>query len=170
MNRTTWLQGRRMERFEDVLGRFESKRLSALDAAELLGMSERSFRRNRQRYEEEGLEGLFDRRLGKASACRVPVHQVAWVLEEYRTRHVGWTVKHCHDHLCDHRGFTLSYTWTKTTLQRAGLVPKAPRRGAHRRRRPRKPCVGMMLHQSLPPRRRGTAHAMNGWPARRHAT
>ena len=44
-------------------------------------------------------------------------------------------------------GFAWSYTWTKTTLQRAGLVSKAPRRGAHRRRRPRKPCVGMMLHQ-----------------------
>ena len=59
----------------------------------------------------------------------------------------GLTVKHFHDHLCAHHGFAWSYTWTKTTLQRAGLVSKAPRRGAHRRRRPRKPCVGMMLHQ-----------------------
>ena len=101
MNRTTWLQERRMEKFEDVLGRFEAKRLSAMDAAELLGMSERSFRRYRQRYEEEGLEGLFDRRLGKASARRVPVDRIEWMLEEYRTRHVGWTVKHFHDHLRD---------------------------------------------------------------------
>ena len=147
MNRTAWLQERRMEKFQDVLGRFEAKRLSARDAAELLGMSERSFRRYRHRYEEEGLEGLFDRRLGKASARRVPVDRVEWVLEEYRTRHVGWTVKHFHDHLREHHGFTLSYTWTKTTLQRAGLVSRAPKRGAHRRRRPRKPCVGMMLHQ-----------------------
>ena len=62
-------------------------------------MSERSFRRYRHRYEEEGLEGLLDRRLGKASARRVPVDRVEWVLKEYRTRHVGWTVKHFHDHL-----------------------------------------------------------------------
>ena len=147
MNRTTWLQERRMEKFHDVLGRFSAKRLSALDAAELLGMSERSFRRYRQRYEEEGLEGLFDRRLGKASSRRVPVDEVQWVVGEYRTRHGGWTVKHFHDHLRAHHGFTLSYTWTKTVLHGAGLVRKAPRRGAHRRRRPRKPCVGMMLHQ-----------------------
>ena len=73
MTRTAWLQERRMEKFQDVLGRFEAKRLSARDAAELLGMSERSFRRYRHRYEEEGLQGLFDRRLGKASARRVPV-------------------------------------------------------------------------------------------------
>ena len=110
-------------------------------------MSERSFHRYRQRYEEEGPDGLFDRRLGKASARRVPADRVEWVLEQYRTRYRGWTVKHFHDHLRDRHGFAWSYTWTKTTLQRAGLVPKAPRRGAHRRRRPRKPCVGMMLHQ-----------------------
>ena len=63
MSRTPWLQERRMEKFDDVLGRFEAKRLSAMDAAELLGMSERTFRRYRRRYEEEGREGLFDRRL-----------------------------------------------------------------------------------------------------------
>ena len=147
MSRTTLLQERRMQTFQNVLGHWQARRLSALEAAEMLGISERSFRRYRRRYEDDGLDGLFDRRLDKASARRVPCDQVAWVLEQYRTRHVGWTVKHFHDHLCAHHGFAWSYTWTKTTLQRAGLVSKAPRRGAHRRRRPRKPCVGMMLHQ-----------------------
>ena len=136
-----------MQTFHDVLGHWQARRLSALEAAELLGMSERSFCRYRQRYEEEGLDGLFDRRLGKASARRVPADQVAWVLEQYESRHRDWTVKHFHDHLRAHHGFAWSYTWTKAVLQRAGLVSKARRRGAHRRRRPRKPCVGMMLHQ-----------------------
>ena len=147
MSRTTLLQERRMQTFQDVLGHWQARRLSALEAAEMLGMSERSFRRYRRRYEDDGLDGLFDRRLDKASARRVPADRIEWVLEQYRTRHTGWTVKHFHDHLCAHHGFAWSYTWTKTTLQRAGLVSKAPRRGAHRRRRPRKPCVGMMLHQ-----------------------
>ena len=147
MSRTTLLQERRMQTFQNVLGHWQARRLSALEAAEMLGMSERSFRRYRRRYEDDGLDGLFDRRLDKASARRVPADRIEWVLEQYRTRHVGWTVKHFHDHLRAHHGFAWSYTWTKTTLQRAGLVSKAPRRGAHRRRRPRKPCVGMMLHQ-----------------------
>ena len=82
MNRTMWLQERRMEKFCDVLGRYEAKRLSALDAAELLGMSERGFRRYRRRYEEEGLDGLFDRRLGKGSARRVSVDRIEWMLEQ----------------------------------------------------------------------------------------
>lgn len=147
MTRTAWLQERRMQKFRDVLSRWEAKTLSSLEASEILGMSERTFRRYRQRLEAEGTEGLADRRLGRASARRVPVDQVAWVLEQYRTVYPGWTVKHFHDHLCTHHGFRWGYTWTKNRLQAAGLVSRAPKRGVHRRRRPRRPCIGMMLHQ-----------------------
>lgn len=147
MNRTAWLQDRRMQKFRDVLSRWERKDLSALEAAEILGVSERQFRRYRRRYEEEGLGGLVDRRLGKASARRVPVDKVAWMLAEYRTHHLGWNVKHFHEHIREQHGFGWGYTWTKTQLHTAGLVERAARRGVHRRKRPRKPCEGMMLHQ-----------------------
>jgi transposase len=147
MNRTAWLQDRRMQKFRDVLSRWESKSLSALEAAEILGCSERQFRRYRARYEEEGLDGLLDKRLGKASAKRVPADQVAWLLEQYRTQYRGWNVKHFHEQLQKRQSFGWGYTWTKTQLHAAGLVERAKRRGAHRRKRPRKPCAGMMLHQ-----------------------
>ena len=136
-----------MKKFRDVLSRWEAKKLSALEAAELLGMSERTFRRYRQRYEEEGNEGLIDRRLGKASARRVSADRIAWLLDLYRTQYRGWNVKHFHEHLQKRFGFDWGYTWTKTQLQVSGLVARAARRGAHRRKRPRKPCEGMMLHQ-----------------------
>jgi transposase len=147
MNRATWAQDRRMKKFRDVLSRWERRELSCLEAGELLGVSERQFRRYRERYEEGGIEGLLDRRLGKASARRAPVDQVAWVVETYRRHHMGWTVKHFHDHLVKHHSFGWGYTWVKTQLHTAGLVDRAKRRGAHRRKRERKPCVGMMLHQ-----------------------
>ena len=147
MNRTTWLQDRRMEKFCDLLSRWKARELSAQDAGEILGFSERQFRRYRRRYEEEGLTGLFDKRLGKASARRVPIDQVSWMLSEYRTHYTGWTVKHFFDHLRKQHNFRWSYTWVKTQLHTARLVMPAPRRGAHRRKRPRKPCIGMMLHQ-----------------------
>ena len=99
MNRTTWLQDRRMQKFRDVLSRWESKELSAMEAGELLGCSERQFRRYRARYEEEGLDGLLDRRLGKPSARRVPADEIAWMLEQYRTHYRGWNVKHFHEQL-----------------------------------------------------------------------
>jgi transposase len=151
MNRTTWLQDRRMQKFRDVLSRWERKELSAQEAGEILGVSERQFRRYRHRYEEDGLAGLADRRLGKASAKRVPVDKVTWMLGQYRTRHMGWNVKHFHEHLQRQYGFAWGYTWTKTQLYAAGLVARSGRRGPHRRKRPRKPCVGMMLHQDASP-------------------
>jgi transposase len=147
MNRTTWLQDRRMLKFRDILSRWERKDLSAMEAGEILGMSERQFRRYRARYEEDGLEGLIDRRLDKASAKRVPVDEIGWMLEEYRSHHLGWNVKHFHEHLRERHSFRWGYTWVKTQLHTAGLVERAKRRGPHRRKRPRKPCVGMMLHQ-----------------------
>jgi transposase len=147
MNRTMWLQDRRMQKFRDVLSRWERKELSAMEAGELLGFSERQFRRYRRRYEEEGLAGLIDKRLGRASARRVPVDEIAWMLDQYRSQYLGWNVKHFHEQLQKRHDFGWGYTWTKTQLHTAGLVERAKRRGAHRRKRPRKPCEGMMLHQ-----------------------
>lgn len=147
MNRTAWLQDRRMTKFSEVLCRWRMKTLSASEAGEILGMSERSFRRFRQRYEDEGEAGLVDKRVGRASAKRVPVDRLSWMLDLYASQYRGWNASHFHEHLVKRFGFDWGYTWTKTQLQSAGLIIRAPRRGAHRRKRPRKPCEGMMLHQ-----------------------
>jgi hypothetical protein len=147
MNRTMWLQDRRMQKFEDVLLRWQRRTLTMVEAGELLGMSERQFRRYRDRYEEEGVEGLLDRRLGKPSSRRVPMRDIRLMLHLYENAYRGWNVKHFHEHLVRDHNFQWGYTFVKTQLQVAGLVPRAPRRGAHRRKRERKPCEGMMLHQ-----------------------
>lgn len=147
MNRATWLQDRRMQKFRDVLSRWESGSLSMLEAGELLGMSERQFRRYRDRYEEDGLAGLIDRRLGKVSPKRVPARDLRLMLDLYRDCYRGWNVKHFHEHLVRDHNFQWGYTWVKTQLHAAGLVDRAKRRGAHRRKRERKPFEGMMLHQ-----------------------
>ncbi len=147
MNRAAWLQDRRMQKFRDVLSRWEQGQLSMMEAGELLGMSERQFRRYRDRYEEEGVEGLVDRRLGKPSPKRVPERDRQLMLELYGSAYRGWNVKHFHEHLVRDHGFRWGYTWVKTQLHTAGLVERAKRRGAHRRKRERKPFEGMMLHQ-----------------------
>jgi transposase len=153
MRRTEVLQGLRRMRFEDIYGRWQQRRLSQAEAAEILGMSERTFRRWRDRYDGEGAAGLLDRRLGKASSRRTPVDQIDQVLTLYRERYGGFSARHFHDKLCQHHGFRLGYTWTKLRLQAAGLIAKAPRRGAHRKKRPRRPLRGMLLHQDGSPHR-----------------
>jgi transposase len=136
-----------MQKFRDVLTRWERGSLSMMEAGELLGMSERQFRRYRNRYEEDGLEGLIDRRVGKPSPKQVPARDLRLMLDLYRDCYRGWNVKHFHEHLVRDHHFQWGYTWVKTQLHAAGLVDRAARRGAHRRKRERKPCEGMMLHQ-----------------------
>src|SRR5580704_10687019 len=160
MGRTEALQGVRMTVFLNLLHRWESAELNQEEAAELLGVSERTFRRWTRRYEEDGEAGLVDRRLGKAAGRRVPVDRAEEVERLYRERYQGFTVKHFHEHLVKDHGFGWGYSWTKLHLQWKGLVAKAPRKGAHRRRRERRPLPGMMLHQD------GSRHAwLEGQPA-----
>jgi transposase len=147
MRWTEALQGVRVTVFLNLLHRWESAELNQAEAAELLGVSERTFRRWRDRYDEEGEAGLLDGRLGKASGKRVPTDRAEEVEALYRERYQGFTVKHFHEHLVQDHGFGWGYTWTKLHLQWKGLVAKAPRKGAHRRRRERRPLPGMMLHQ-----------------------
>ncbi|MBF0305042.1 MAG: ISNCY family transposase [Alphaproteobacteria bacterium] len=133
-------------RFNEIMGRHQSGRLSCEEAADVLGISVSSFYRWRRRFETKGVEGLADGRIGKASGRRAGVDEVVRMLELYETRYFDLNVAHFHEKLADH-GIARGYTWTKNTLQAAGKVAKAKKRGAHRRRRPRKPLPGMMLHQ-----------------------
>lgn len=126
----------------------------------MLGVSERTFRRWCRRFEEDGAVGLADRRLGRVSGKRVPPEREQEVERLYRMRYAGFTARHFHEHLVSDHQFRWSYTWTKLFLQSKGLLARAPRRGAHRRRRPRRPLPGMMLHQD------GSRHAwLAGQPA-----
>jgi transposase len=140
-------------RFEHTLDRYERGELSQLEAAEILGISERTFRRWQGRFEEDGPAGLSDRRLGKPSPKRAPEEEIRRMLGLFRDRYADFTVKHFHEQLVKRHDYLLGYTVTKVHLQRAGLVRPAPRRSAHRKKRPRRPLVGMMLHQD------GSRHA-----------
>jgi transposase len=146
MDRARIHEGIRRMRFEDVLGRSERSELSQMEAAELLGISERTFRRWRDRHREHGLSGLDDRRLAR-SLRRAPVAEIERMLGLYRDLYRGFTVKHFHEQLAKRHNYTLGYTVTKLHLQCAGLVQRAKTRSAHRKKRPRRPMVGMMLHQ-----------------------
>ena len=146
-------QDRRVKKFRDVLSGWESGRLSQLEAADVLGCSERQFRRYVGRYEADGAEGLKDKRLGRAQSKAIPVDEVERMLNLYRTTYRGWNVSHFHDHGRRDHNFNWGYTWTKTQLHAAGLVVPSTTHGPHRRKRERKPWAGMMLHQD------GSKHA-----------
>ncbi|MGH2454246.1 MAG: ISNCY family transposase [bacterium] len=136
----------RAMKVQEVILRAIDGRLKWYQAAEILRISDRQMRRWRQRYEQRGYDGLFDRRRQQPSPKRVPLVVVQQVLTLYRERYFDCNVLHFHEKLQAVHGIPLSYTWVKTALQTAGLVAKEARRGPHRKARPRRPLPGMLLH------------------------
>ena len=140
-------EGVRRMRFTSLLDRTEAKELTQEVASEMLGMSVRTFQRWAERYAAEGDEGLADRRMGRRSPKRAPEEELERMLGLYRDKYADFTVKHFHEQMQQRHTYVLGYTVTKLALHMAGLVRKAPKRSAHRKKRPRRPIRGMMLHQ-----------------------
>src|SRR5882757_1307558 len=136
----------RAMKLQDVMLRAMAKRITWFQAAEILGISCRQMQRWHTRFEREGYEGLFDRRLGVPSPKRVPLATVEEVLRLYQEEYFDFNVQHFHEQLKSEHQIELSYTWVKNALQGAGLVKPRRKRGKHRKRRPRRPLPGMLLH------------------------
>jgi transposase len=136
----------RAMKVQDVMLQAMARKITWWQAAEILGISDRHMRRWRERYVEEGYNGLLDRRRGQPSRRRVPVATVEKVFALYRERYFDLNVQHFHEKLQAEHGIELSYTWVKQALQGAGLVARGRKRGAHRKRRERRPLPGMLLH------------------------
>ncbi len=136
----------RMMKVQDVLLKAMAKKLTWWAAAEIVGVSDRTMRRWRERLEEHGYSGLADRRKGRPSDKRVPVATVEEVLRLYREVYWDLNIRHFHEKLREEHSIELSYTWVQKALQGAGLAAKRRKRGPHRRRRPRRPIPGMLLH------------------------
>ena len=139
-------EAERAMKLQEVILRAAAGEISWYQAAEIIGISPRQMRRWKKRYEEEGYDGLFDRRKQAPSPRRVPMETVEKVLRLYRKEYCGYNVRHFHEEIVGHEGIKVSYSWTKNLLQTAGLVEKASKRGEYRRRRERKACTGLMLH------------------------
>ena len=151
-------QQERAMKVQEVILRTLSGQYHWHEAAEILGISERTIFRWKWRYEHDGYNGLYDRRRQRPSPKRVPAALVQQVLGLHRTRYRGWNVAHFTEQVRTHHGIRLSYSWIKTALQGAGLVAKRHHRGGHRLRRARRPLSGMLLFQDA------STHAW--WPTR----
>ena len=136
----------RAMKIQEVVVKAMSGKLKWWEAAEIIGVTDRTMRRWRQQYEEHGYSGLWDCRKRRPSPKRVPVADLTEVLRLYREVYFDFNVQHFHEKLREKHGLHYSYTWVKTALQEAGLVARRKKRGSHRKRRPRRPLPGMLLH------------------------
>ena len=135
----------RAMKVQEVIMRAINGSLLWSEAAEIIGVSPRTMRRWKIRYERYGYDGLFDRRCQRPSPKRVPLERVKEVLRLYREEYEDYNVSHFHEKLVEDHGVALSYEWVKKALQSAGLVSKGKSRGVHRKKRDRRPLKGMMV-------------------------
>jgi transposase len=135
-----------MMKLQDVLLKAMAKKLTWWEAAEIIGVTDRTMRRWRERLQEGGYSGLADRRKGKPSDKRIPLATAEEVLRLFQEVYPDLNIRHFHEKLSEEHGIELSYTWVQKALQGAGLVARHKRRGRHRRRRERRPLPGMLLH------------------------
>ena len=133
-------------KLQDVLLKAMAKKITWWAAAEIIGVSDRTMRRWRERFETNGYDGLMDQRKGKPASHRVHLKTAEEVLRLYREQYSDFNVRHFHEKLEEKHGIDLSYTWVYKALIGAGLVRKRKKRAPHRRRRERRPLPGMMLH------------------------
>ena len=134
-------------KFEEVYRQFCDKEINTEEASYMLHMSSRTFLRKRMRYEEEDFDGQFDRRLGRRSGRRASDDEVKDLCEQYKERFTDFNVRHFHSYIRRHYNQQRSYSWVNKTLKKEGILTKTTRGGKHRKRRPRRPMEGMMLHQ-----------------------
>src|SRR6476469_1413244 len=123
-----------MMKIQAVLLRAMAKKITWWQAAEIVGVTDRTMRRWRERIEEHGYSRLSDGRKGKPSPRRVPLATAENVLGLYQERYYDLNMQHFHEKLREEHGIELSYAWVQKALQGAGLVTKRHKRGAHRRR------------------------------------
>src|SRR5215470_8295236 len=135
-----------MMKLQDVILKAMAKRITWMAAAEIAGVSDRTMRRMKERYEQFGYDGLFDQRRGKRSIHRIPLETAERVLALYQEKYFDFSVLHFHEKLRPEHQIEVSYSWVKQALQGVGLVKRRSKRGSHRRRRPRRPLAGMLLH------------------------
>jgi transposase len=130
----------------DVIVKAIEGKLTWIQAAEILVISDRQMRRLKERYERQGYRGIVDHRGGKPRSKRIAMKTIETLCRLKREVYPDFSIRHFYERVTEKHGLELSYTFTRLVLQAAGLVEKTPARGKYRRRRERRPMTGMLLH------------------------
>jgi len=139
------LNAREQRRLQTLNG-VESGRLTAVEAAEMMGLSLRQTRRLLAAYRQEGAAGLAHGNRGRVSPKRLPEVVSAQIVELARTEYVDYNDQHFCEELASRYGMTVSRSTVRRLRRAAGLgSPRKRRSPRYHGRRERYPQAGMLL-------------------------
>jgi transposase len=145
IERRVWREARAMTRRE-VMTKAIAKQLTWVQASEILGISARHMRRLRCKVERWGMSAVMDQRGGRPRRKRIKAGTIELLCRLKRDVYADFSLRHFYEHVTEKHGVKVSYNWLRLMLQEAGVVEKDPARGQYRRRRERRPMVGMLVH------------------------
>jgi transposase len=145
IERQVWREARAMTRRE-VITKAIAKQLSWVQAAAILGVTPRHMRRIRWGVERWGLESVMDRRGGRPRRKKIKAGTIEFLCRLKRDVYADFSLQHFYEQVTEKHGVKVSYNWLRLMLQEAGMVERQPARGKYRRRRERRPMVGMLVH------------------------
>ena len=134
-----------MTRMEVIMKAIE-KRITWLQAADIIGICPRHMRRIKKRFEKYGVDVLRDHRAGRPRRKRISIETVGEVCRLKENVYPDFSMQHFYEYVREQHKINISYTWMRAVLETAGIVEKAPGRGKYRRQRERRPMTGMLLH------------------------
>jgi len=138
-------EARAMTRREVIVKAIDGQ-ITWIQAAQIIGITDRQMRRLKLRYEHDGVDGVMDQRGGRPRRRRIPIGTIEEVCRLKREKYPDFSVRHFYEHLVEREGVKVSYSWTLGLLEEAGIVERAAARGKYRRRRERRPMTGMLIH------------------------
>lgn len=131
---------------EEVLKKALKGKITWTQAALILGVTDRQVRRLRQAFSKGGKAALVDGRARPREERRIPESTVIELCRLRRELYSDFSVRHFYEFATEKHGLVLSYTKAKDILQSNALAIKSAGRGKHRRKRERRPMLGMLVH------------------------
>jgi transposase len=130
----------------EVITKAIGRQLSWIQAAEIVGVTPRQMRRIRWRVEHYGLDAVMDQRGGRPRRKRIKAGTIELLCRLKRDVYPDFSLQHFYEQVTEKHGVKVSYNWLRLMLQEAAIVAREPARGKYRRRRERRPLVGMLIH------------------------
>jgi transposase len=104
-------------KIQEVILKVMSGEIHWIEAAEIIGISDRQIRRWKNCYQEHGYNGLYDRRKKETQPKRVPFETAREVLRLYREKYFDFNASHFHEKLYNEHDINLSYNWIRIASQ-----------------------------------------------------